>query len=289
MVALGEVIRQTHHTLEAAGIPDARLEAEVLLINVLQMPRHRIYAYQEQEVTSQQSELLARLVERRLKREPLAYILGHKEFYGIDLAVRPGVMIPRPETELLVEQTLFLALMHMEAGDLVIAEPGTGSGAISINLAIHLPMARIYATELHANALKVAQYNLQKHNVADRLTLLQGDLLEPVPEVADVIVANLPYISSDKIPGLQPEIQWEPQEALDGGPDGLDIIRRLLHQAQHQLKPDGVMILEIDPHQVQPLEELAQELFPDAATSTEQDLAHLDRVFTLDLSRGRDC
>ena len=288
MVVLGEVIRQAQHTLESAGIPDARLEAEVLLINILQMPRHRIYAYQEQELTSQQGEVLARLLERRLKREPLAYLLGRKEFYGIDLAIGPGVMIPRPETELLVEQTLFMALMHMEAGEIVIVEPGTGCGAISINLAIHLPMARIYATELYPGALKLAEYNVAAHNVADRITLLQGDLLEPVQEMADVIVANLPYVSSDQIATLQPEIQWEPREALDGGADGLDVIRRLLHQAQHKLKQSGVMILEIDPHQVGPLNELASQLFPNAVVTTEQDLSRHDRICIVDLSRPED-
>ena len=288
MVALGEVILQTQHTLEAAGIPDARLEADVLLTNILQVPRHHIYAYQEQVLNSQQTELLARLVDRRLKREPLAYILGHKEFYGLDLAVGPAVMIPRPETELLVEQTLFLALMHMEAAELVIAEPGTGSGAISINLAIHLPMARIYATELYPAALNVAEHNIHKLNVADRIIPLQGDMLEPVPEVCDIIVANLPYIPSDAIASLQPEIQWEPREALDGGPDGLDTIRRLLHEAQHKLKPTGVIILEIDPHQAQPLEQLARQLFLAATVTVEQDLAHLDRIFVVDLSRPED-
>ena len=283
MASLREVLRQTQDSLNTVGIPDARLEAEVLLTNILQMPRHRIYAFQEQELTSQQEEYLAGLLERRLKREPLAYIVGHREFYGLDLAVGPGVMIPRPETELLVEQTLFLALLHMEEGELVIVEPGTGSGAISINLAIHLPMARIYATELSPEALRIAEHNVRAHNVADRVTLLQGDLLEPVQEPADIIVANLPYISSPEIPGLQPEIQWEPREALDGGPGGLDVITRLLRQAVHKLKASGVIILEIDPHQVQPLESLARELLPGAAISIEEDLAHLDRVFIVDL------
>jgi release factor glutamine methyltransferase len=288
MAALRDVIRRTQDALDAAGIDDARLEAEVMLINVLQMPRHRIYAYQEQELTPRQEELLAQLVERRLKREPLAYMLGHKEFYGLDLAVKRGVLIPRPETELLVEQTLFLAMMHMEAGELVIAEPGTGSGAVSINLAIHLPMARIYATELYSEALKVAEYNIGRHNVADRVTLLQGDLLDPVDEQVDVIVSNLPYVPTDVIPTLQPEIQWEPRESLDGGPDGMDIIRRLLHQAQDKLKQNGVIILEIDPQQVQPLEELSRRLFPGASVSVEQDLARLDRILVVDLGRPED-
>jgi release factor glutamine methyltransferase len=288
MAALRDVIRRTQDALDAAGIDDARLEAEVMLINVLQMPRHRIYAYQEQELTPRQEELLAQLVERRLKREPLAYMLGHKEFYGLDLAVKQGVLIPRPETELLVEQTLFLAMMHMEAGELVIAEPGTGSGAVSINLAIHLPMARIYATELYSEALKVAEYNIGRHNVADRVTLLQGDLLDPVDEAVDVIVGNLPYVPTDVIPTLQPEIQWEPRESLDGGPDGMDIIRRLLHQAQDKLKQNGVIILEIDPQQVQPLEELSRRLFPGASVSVDQDLARLDRILVVDLGRPED-
>ena len=170
--------------------------------------------------------------------------------------------------------------------ELVIADPGTGCGGISINLAMHLPAARIFATELSPEALKVAEYNITAHNVADRVTLLQGDLLEPLPVEANIIVANLPYICSDEIPGLQPEIQWEPREALDGGPDGLDVIRRLLYQAQEKLKPGGVMILEIDPQQVQPLEELAQQLFPEASISTEQDLAHLDRIIVVDLGRS---
>ncbi|MCE2464422.1 MAG: peptide chain release factor N(5)-glutamine methyltransferase [Dehalococcoidia bacterium] len=171
---------------------------------------------------------------------------------------------------------------------MVIAEPGTGSGAISINLAIHLPMARIYATELYQEAAEVANYNINRHNVADRVTLLQGDLLEPIPEMADIIVANLPYISSDVIPNLQPEVQWEPREALDGGVDGLDIIRRMMHQAQHKLKQSGVIILEIDPAQVQPLEELALEIFPGANVSVEQDLARLDRMLIIDLSMSED-
>ncbi len=288
MAALGEVIRETQKTLEAAGIPDARLEAEVMLTATVQMPRHRIYAYQEQELTSQQTDALAQLVERRLKREPLAYILGSKEFYGVSLAVGPGVMIPRPETEMLVEQAMFTALMHMDDGELVIAEAGAGSAGISINLAIHLPMARIHATELYPEALKVARYNIEMHKVSDRVTLYQGDLLEPVPESADMIVANLPYIASDKISQLQPEIQWEPKEALDGGAEGLDVITRLLHQAQAKIKDSGVIMLEIDPQQVSPLQTLAQELFPTAAISTEQDLAHLDRMLVVDLARPEE-
>ena len=284
MAAIGDAVRETQRAFEGVTIPDARLEAEIIVTNVLQMPRQHLYAYREEELTSREEQLLRQFVERRLKREPLAYILGHKEFCGLDLAVGPGVLVPRPETELLVEQALFLSMMRMESGDLVIAEPGTGSGAVSVNLAIHLPMARIYATELHPAAMNVARCNVRKHNVADRVTLIQGSLLEPVQETADIIVANLPYVPSGEIATLQPEIQWEPREALDGGPDGLDVIRSLLQQAHSKIKDTGVIILEIDPRQVQPLEELAREIFPSATTITEHDLAHLDRVFMINLN-----
>ena len=270
--------------MTAVGIPDARLEAEVMIMNVMRVPRHRIYAYFEEEVPDEAENVLQQLVERRLKREPLAYIMGHKEFYGIDILVATGVLIPRPETEGLVEQTLFASMMRMEQGSFVIAEPGTGCGAIAVSLGIHLPAAHIVATDLYETPLRVAEVNVQRHNVADRVTLVQGDLLEPIPEQVDLIVANLPYICSEAIDGLQPEIQWEPREALDGGPEGLDLIYRLLQQAQSKLKPGGAILLEIDPQQVGPIEAEAAKLFAGASISVERDLAGLERVLTIDTS-----
>ena len=240
--------------MAAADIPAPRLEAEVMVMNVMRVPRHRIYAYFEEEVPEEAENVLGAVVERRLKREPLAYITGHKEFYGVDLLVAPGVLIPRPETEGLVEQTLFASMLRMEEGSFVIADPGTGCGAIAVSLAIHVPAAQIVATDLYETPLRVAEVNVQRHNVADRITLLQGDLLEPIPEPADLVVANLPYICSDVIDTLQPEIQFEPREALDGGPDGLKLVRSLLHQAATKLKPNGAILLEIDPQQVGPIE-----------------------------------
>ncbi len=284
MTLLRDVIQQLEAPMAAADIPDARLEAEVMIMNVMRVPRHRIYAYQEEEVPEEAEKVLHELVERRLKREPLAYIMGHKEFYGVDLLVRPGVLIPRPETEGLVEQTLFASMMRMEEGSFVIAEPGTGCGAIAVSLAIHLPAAHIVAMDLYETPLRVAEVNVQRHNVADRVTLLQGDLLEPFPEQVDLVVANLPYIRSESIDTLQPEIQWEPREALDGGADGLELIRRLLQQAQTKLKPGGAILLEVDPQQVEPIEAEAGTLFPSASCTVEKDLAGLDRVLTIDTS-----
>ncbi len=281
MAVLRTVIQDTHKKLEAAGIPDARLEAEVLVMNVMRMARQNIFAEQETEVSAQQQAALDSFMERRFSREPLAYILGQREFYGISVMVTPAVLIPRPETEGLVEQALFMALMGMESTELIIADIGTGCGAIAINLAIHLPAARIFAVDVDDAVLDVASFNIRAHGVSDRVSLAKGDLLDAVPEPVDLIVANLPYIPTERIPTLQPEVQKEPRLALDGGPDGLDLVRRLLTQAEDKLKDHGIILLELDPEQVPVVQELALKHFPDGSTSVEQDLAHLDRILAI--------
>ena len=281
MAVVREVIQQAHQTLEAAGIPDARLEAEVMVMSVMRMTRQNIFAQQETEVGSRLEQDLAVLLEQRLQRTPLAYILGYREFYGINVMVTPSVMVPRPETENMVEHTLFMTLMTMETRELVIADVGTGSGAIAVNLAIHLPAAKIYAVDISEPALDVAAYNIRSHSVADRIRLGHGDLLDPVPEPVDVIVANLPYIPTGRIPTLQPEVQQEPVIALDGGPDGLDLVRRLLAQAPEKLKTPGIILMELDPEQFPAAEESARQHFPDAEISAEQDLTHRDRILVV--------
>lgn len=287
MPLLREAVQETHRTLEACHIPDARLEAEVMLMNVMRMQRQDLFSQQETELSLQQEQTLAQIMERRLTREPLAYILQYKEFYGVNLLVNPNVLIPRPETECLVEHALFMALMGMETPELVIADVGTGTGAIAVNLALHLPAARIFAVDCADDVLDVAAYNIRAHNVADRVSLGKGDLLEPIPEPVDLILANLPYIPTERISSLQPEVRQEPQLALDGGPDGLDLIRRLLQQVPAKLKEHGIVLLELDPEQVPAVEELAKELFPGADLSVEKDLAQRDRIFVI--NRGMGC
>jgi len=281
MAVLRTVIQDTHQKLESAGIPDARLEAEVMVMNVLRMPRQAIFAEQEREVSEQQQVALDELLERRYTREPLAYILGQREFYGINVVLTPAVLIPRPESEGLVEHALFMAMMGMESTDLTIADVGTGSGAIAINLAIHLPMGRIFAVDVADSVLDVASYNIRAHGVGDRVSLGIGDLLDAVPEPLDLIVANLPYIPTDRISTLQPEVQKEPVLALDGGADGLDLIRRLLAQAENKLKSHGIILLEMDPDQVPVVAELALQHFPKGSTDVEQDLAGMDRILVI--------
>ena len=281
MPVLRTVIQETHKKLEAAGIPDARLEAEVLGMNVMRMARQSIFAEQDTEVSEQQQASLDEFLERRYSREPLAYILGQREFYGINVVITPAVLIPRPETEGLIEQALFMALMGMESTDLTIADIGTGSGAIAINLAIHLPSAKIYAVDVEDAVLDVVAYNVKAHGVADRVSLAIGDLLDAVPEPVDLIVANLPYIPTDRIPTLQPEVQQEPVLALDGGPDGLDLVRRLLTQAEDKLNSHGIILLELDPDQIPVVQELALQHFPESSTTVEKDLAGMDRILSI--------
>ena len=281
MTVIRETIRETHQTLEAAGIADARLEAEVMVMTVMRMTRQNIFAEQETEVPGSEAQQLADIVAQRLERVPLAYILGYREFYGINVMVTPDVLIPRPETEGMVEHTLFMALMGMETRELSIADVGTGSGAIAVNLAIHLPAARIYAMDVSEPALDVAAYNIRGHAVHDRVRLGHGDLLEPLVESVDLIVANLPYIPTERIPTLQPEVQREPQVALDGGDDGLDLVRRLLEQAPTKLNSPGIILLELDPEQFPAAKALALQQFPDAEITAEQDLAHRDRIMVI--------
>ena len=281
MAVLRTVIQDTHQKLESAGIPDARLEAEVMVMNVLRMPRQAIFAEQEREVSEQQQVALDELLKRRYTREPLAYILGQREFYGINVVLTPAVLIPRPESEGLVEHALFMAMMGMESTDLTIADVGTGSGAIAINLAMHLPMGRIFAVDISDSVLDVAAYNIRAHGVGDRVSLAIGDLLDAVPEPLDLIVANLPYIPTDRISTLQPEVQKEPVLALDGVADGLDLIRRLLAQAENKLKSHGIILLEMDPDQIPVVAELALQHFPKGSTGVEQDLAGMDRILVI--------
>ncbi len=287
MPVIREVIQRTHTTLEISEIADARLEAEVLVMNAVRMTRQNIFAQQETEVGHQHEQDLAEMVERRLKREPLAYILGYREFYGINVMVTPSVMIPRPETENMVEHTLFMALMGMESRDLIIADVGTGSGAIAVNLAIHIPSAQIYAVDISEPALDVAAYNIRSHSVADRIRLGHGDLLEPVPDPVDIIVANLPYVPTARIRTLQPEVQQEPVAALDGGEDGLELVRRLLAQTPQKLNDHGIMLLELDPEQFPAVEKLVLRYLPGAQTSREQDLTRRDRILVVNRG-GKD-
>jgi release factor glutamine methyltransferase len=233
-------------TLTAHSFEEASLEAEILLMHVLDIDRAKLYTLLREELPNGDAEALMQLVNRRLTNEPIAYIIGHREFFGHDFYVAPGVLIPRPESELLVEETIGFVRSHFPGEDPVIAEVGTGSGAIAISLALLLPKAKIYATDISARALDIAKINCERHGVQDRVHLVGGDLLDPLPRLVDIIIANLPYIGDAELGKLGNEIRmFEPLEALAGGGDGLDKVRQLLVKVGDKLRPEGLVLVEI--------------------------------------------
>ena len=263
-------------TLATHGITDSDLEAEVLIRHALQYDRARFYASLGDIVISESIACALSLAERRVNREPLAYITQHKEFYGLDFRVTPAVLIPRQETELLVEEALRFAAENSR-GDISVADIGTGSGAIAVSVAVKLPSSKVYATDCSKEALDIADFNRRNHGVAGRITLLEGDLLEPLPMPVNLIVSNPPYISSDLLPELAPEVHREPQVALDGGKEGLEVINRLLKQATVKLKPGGRILIEISPEQATAASKMAKARFPTADISYAKDLLDLPR------------
>ncbi|MBI4298728.1 MAG: peptide chain release factor N(5)-glutamine methyltransferase [Chloroflexi bacterium] len=282
---VGEALQKARRKLRAVGIQDADLEAEVILRHVLCVDRAAFYASLIEHMSAGEEESFSHLLERRLTREPLAYILGKKEFYGLTFKVNRDVLIPRQETELLVEKAMEFARSRGEACALSIADVGTGSGAIAIALACHLPWAKIYATDVSSKALGTARENCRRYGVEHKTHFLVGDILNPLTEPVDLIVTNLPYVRSENLSKMDPELLFEPREALDGGLDGLDVIRRLISQAPGYLRSSGGLILELDPPQVEAVKGLAWKAFPGADISVVKDLSDLDRVVMVNLGK----
>jgi len=263
--------------LACKGSENPRWEAEVLLAHHLGLSRARLYAQLNRTLPHTALASYRKLVERRACGEPLAYIMGHEEFYGLDFYVDERVFIPRPETELLVEKAFEIA-REME-DDLIVADVGTGCGAIAVALAVHLPKAKVYAIDASPEALEVAAINCRRHGVEGQVHLLEGDLLTPLPEPVDIIAANLPYVAREEFAKLSKEIlDHEPLSALDGGPDGLAHIRRLLAEAGEHLNLHGAILLEIGATQGPAVVRLAGWHFPKAKIELIKDYAGLDRV-----------
>lgn len=271
------MLSQGRETLTVNRIEDAGLEAEILLRHTLGFNRVQFYMQQDRELSAEENENFRRSMRRRLNNEPTAYITGHREFYGRDFYVDDNVLIPRPETELLVETALGLAVnrpIH------TIADVGTGSGAIAISLALSLPQIRIYATDISPAALRVAETNCRKHGVTNLVRLLQGDLLAPLPELSDLIVANLPYVREEELPRVN-TWHFEPSAALNGGHDGLETIRRLGAQVDSKLRPGGALLLEIGSGQGKAVTAFFRQLFPAAEIKLIPDGNGIDRVASL--------
>jgi release factor glutamine methyltransferase len=257
-----------------------RLDAELLLTHCLGWDRTRLHAYPAQTLNDEQHREFENLVRRHAQGEPLAYILGHQEFFGLDFFVDHRVLIPRPETELLVEEAIaWIQMCEPDGQTLTAADVGTGSGAIAVSLAVACPRLTLYATDVSADALQVAARNAKRHGVADRIQFYHGDLLEPLPEPVHLIAANLPYVSESEMALLPPHIaRFEPRLALDGGPDGLTVIERLLTQARTRLQSEGAILLEIGAAQGDLAVAHARRHLPTARIHVRQDRAARDRL-----------
>jgi len=276
-MTLQQVLSQARKVLANHHIEDAPLEGELLLRHTLAINRVQLYLDINHELSPQQEATFWYLIERRLSGEPSAYITGHREFFGLDFYVNNHVLIPRPETELLVEKALNLAQSRQIP---TIAEVGTGCGAIAISLALNLPQSRIYAIDISPSALKVASVNCRKHRVTNSICLLRGDMLNPLPEPADLIIANLPYVKNTELHQVN-SAGYEPLLALDGGSDGLEKIRRLCHRLNNKLHPEGCLLLEIGQGQQKAATTLLKSLFPSAKIEVTPDWGGIDRVVSL--------
>ena len=282
-MTLKQALSRARGILTEKNIDDVPLECELLLRHALGISRTQLYLDLDHELSPKQEGAFWRLLKRRLNGEPTAYITGHHEFYGLDFYVDPRVLIPRPESELLVEAALGLAQNHPLS---TIAEVGTGCGAIAVSLALNLPQTKIYATDISVSALEVARLNCQKYGVIDRVHLLEGNMLEPVPEPVDLIIANLPYVRESELARMSPA-RFEPLLALAGGLDGMERIRQLCRQVDSKLRPSGFLLLEIGQGQKRAVTIFLCALFPNGKIEVMPDLSGIDRVVSLSLAASK--
>ena len=277
-----ETLNVASEELMKIGSLDARLEAEVLLRHVLKIDRATMFRDLDEDVSIEDSGNIASLVKRRTQREPLAYITGAKEFYGLPFVVSEDVLIPRQETELLVD-TAIVQAKSLDKSQISIVDVGTGSGAIAVSLALNIPTSSVIAVDISESALTIADDNRRAHGLYSRIKLRRGNLLEPIVEKIDILVSNPPYIRSVKLTSLQEEVLKEPMVALDGGYDGLELIKKLLFQAVDKMSNPGVILFEIDSDQAAEAVKLSQQYFPSAITTVLKDLSNNERAVLLEI------
>jgi release factor glutamine methyltransferase len=274
------------------GIDSPRLSAELLLSNVLKMERIELYTRFDRLVAKEQLDILHDLVKQAGQHEPISYLTGKAEFYSLQLEVSPDCMIPRPETELLVERAI--EFLRTRTGPQFVCDLCTGCGCIAVAIAKNFPQAKIIATDICADALNVAAKNIEKHKLKDRITLLCGDLFDPVVTQLDVekpvrhspgnggfdlILCNPPYVSAAEYEKLEKSVKdYEPRLALFAGVDGLDVYRRIIDKADNFLKPNGALILEIGYAQGQAVKEMLEQTGAFAEIKIEKDYHDNDRI-----------
>jgi len=257
-VSIASAMQQAAEKLRAAGVSEPRLEASLVLSHIVGRDRAFLIAHDDQLLSEVQSQNLTALVKRRVAGEPLQYITGRQAFFKLDFEVTPDVLIPRPETELIVEAVLELFPTDAEFS---FADVGTGSGCIAISILDERPKSHGTAIDQSQRALTIAARNAQRYDVSDRVRLVQSDLFRGLAEhdVFDLIVSNPPYVPDGELSGLQREVQREPRPALAGGADGLDVIRRLMKDAPGRLHSGGFLIFEFGINQDEAIRGLVDE------------------------------
>ncbi len=289
METVNQLIQKAESEFSKVGIDTPRLDAEVLLAHVLNCDRAHLYGHPEEKLSEDGFQLFRNLVSRRLKREPVAYIIGKKEFWDREFEICHGVLVPRPDTEALIEEVLSICKTAKPCPTEYpkIIDIGVGSGNIAITLACELPEARVWGTDSSDTAIKLATKNAKTHGVSSRVHLLKGSLFDPLAEQSllgsvDFIVSNPPYIPSVRIPELAPEItKFEPIETIDGGPNGLSVIEPILNKAPSFLKDGGYLVMEIDPEEVEQIREMANSSGGWKDIKIKKDLGGRDRIITL--------
>ena len=269
------------------GLPEARTDAEVLLSHVLYCPRLELHLKKDEKVPVKKLSQFSRLIIERRKRKPAAYITGEKEFMGLSFKVNENTLIPRPETEFLVEAAI--AELSGHKGNIV-ADVGAGCGNIAVSIAKNADVEKIYALDVSAEALFTAQENVFRHGLAARIVLKRGDLFEALAGEnleggVDLIVSNPPYVAVEESGQLEPELKYEPQIALFGGKDGLDFYRRISAEAQRYLKPSGAVIVELNARRSM----FIREIFENAGYRVEavlKDYSGLDRIMIMRAANG---
>ncbi len=274
-----ELVRWTTDYFRDHGIPSPRLDAELLLAHAMGLKRIDLYLGFERPVAAAERARFRTLMKRRAEqRVPVAYLTGVREFWSLPFHVTPDVLIPRPETETLVR-------VIADLGPGSIAEVGTGSGCVSAAIAAELPGARILATDSSPEALDVARQNLEGQGLGQRVELRHSDCLADIRETFEAVVSNPPYVPSSELVELAPEVRHEPSLALDGGPDGLDIVRQLIEQAPERLVRPGWLALEVGSGQARRVERLCQERGA-ARVDIHKDLAGIERVVAAHFPAG---
>lgn len=283
---LDSTLAQVRTAISEAGIPDAGFEARSLVRTALRISKEVLLTDQDRLVTDEEQTLLESLIGRRLRRVPLQYVIGTVEFYGRRFRVDARVLIPRPETELLIDQALAFA-MERRISKPRILDIGTGSGAIAVTLAAELPESRIVATDISGDALEVARENARSTAVQDRIEFVRCSLVANVTGTFEIVVCNPPYVLSAFLSGadVQPELAYEPLEALDGGKDGMKVYRPLFSSLERVLAPGGAAFIEIDPQVVSLCVAEAKRNLPAASISVLTDLAGLERCLVIELPR----